>query len=181
MLTFKEEKILPSPKDIEQCLQEAADRGKPFDGEILRTVLILETVTEEYEVYALVSRAGGRCVAAGGFEVMLVSVESLAGRGLQHCQAGDTLPLGRVLAVDDSLTESAEAKRHAEAEATAQTIQGREARQDEKRRLAAEREELKLREQEAFERRAAAYFDSADAASEQVKCRSKNAQLEWPL
>jgi|GEM_PF-1286528 len=173
--------MLPSPKDIEYCLQESADQEKPFDGEILRTVLVLETVTEEYEVYALVSRGGGRCVSAGGFEVTLVSVESLAGRGLQHCQVGDTLPLGKVLAVDDSLTERAEAKCHAQAEAHTHMAQGREARQDEKRRLAAEREEAKLREQEAFERRAAAHFECADVTSEQVKRKGKNTQLEWPL
>ncbi len=173
--------MLPSPKEIEHCLQEDARQEKPFDGDILRTVLILAAVTEEYEAFALVSRGGGRCVAVGSFEVTLVSVETPVGRAMQQCQAGEMLPLGRALVVDDSLTRSAEVRRHAEAEATAQTIQGREARQDEKRRLAAEREELKLREQEAFERRAAAYFDSADAASEQVKCRSKNAQLEWPL
>ena len=173
--------MLPSPKDIEHCLEEAAAQGKPFDGEIVRTVLILDAVTEEYEAFALVSRGGGRCVAAGGFEVTLVSVETPVGRALQQCQIGETLALGRVLAVDDSLTRSAEAKRHAEAEASAKTIQGQEARQDEKRRRTAEREEVKLREQEAFERRAAAHFDSADAASEQVKRKGKPAQLEWPL
>ena len=173
--------MLPSPKDIEHCLGEAAAQGKPFDGEIVRTVLILDAVTEEYEAFALVSRGGGRCVAAGGFEVTLVSLETPVGRALQQCQTGETLPLGRVLVVDDSLTGSAEAKHRAEAEAKAKTTQGRKARQDETRRLAAEREEIKLREQEAFERRAAAHFECADAASEQVKRKGKPTQLKWPI
>ena len=173
--------MLPSPKDIEHCLGEAAAQGKPFDGEIVRTVLILDAVTEEYEAFALVSRGGGRCVSAGGFEVTLMSVETPVGRAIQHCQIGEALPLGRVLAVDDSLTRSAEAKCRAEVEAKAKTVQGREARQDEKRRLAAEREEVKLRDQEAFERRAAAHFEGADAASEQVKRKGKPTQLKWPL
>lgn len=50
--------MLPNPKDIEHCLQEAAWQGTPLDGEVLRTVLILNTITEEYEAFALVSRGG---------------------------------------------------------------------------------------------------------------------------
>ena len=167
--------MLPSPKDIEHGLQ-----GKPFSGEILRTVLVLETVTEEYEAFAVVSRGGGRCVSAGGYEVTLVSVESSAGRAMQRCQAGDTLLLGRVLAVDDSLTKSAEAKRRAETEAIVQTSRGREVRQDEKRRLAAEREEAKQQAQAAFERRAAAHFeDRKDSGG--PKPPRKDTQLKWPF
>lgn len=216
--------MLPSPMEVEQCLQDAAKRHQmeshrlhaeranagdendaaqelcrliieelrriePLRGEVRRTVLIADAETSEQEAFALVSHGGGQCVSFLGEEVQMVSIETSAGQAMLRCSAGDILLLGRVLAVDDSPTESAEIKRLMQTASAAHAVQCRQTRLDKKERLAAEREEARCLEQEAFERRAEAHFQRADAIpdaapkqTEKEKQTSAAAQqLRWPL
>ena len=205
--------MLPRPRDVEQCLQVAADthraeivrlsaeraagddwgaaeltrliaqaarRAEELDGEVFRTVLAADPATGEQEAFALVGHGGGRCVAAGGMSVSLVSLDSPAGRALRCCRPGDLLPLGRVLAADDSLTARAEARRQSEAEAAEQAARCRDRKAAEKQHEAAAREAAALREQEAFERRAAAHFQRPQASAD-GHAPPGGKQLQWPF
>lgn len=216
--------MLASPTEVEQCLQDAAERHQteisrlhadrasceddndaaqelsrliieelrrlePLRGEVRRTVLIVDAETGEQEAFALVSHGGGQCLSTPSDEVQLVSIETSAGQVLLGCAAGDVLRLGRVFAVDDSLTERAEAKRLAQTVSAAQAAERRQSRLGEKERLAAEREKARCLEQNAFERRAEAHFQRADAIPDKApkqtaKEKQKSAaaqQLRWPL
>ena len=168
--------MLPSPNDIEQCLLHSLS-PQVIDGEILRTVLLAGPAGEQ-EAFAVVSRRGGRCVAARGFDVLLVSLETPMGAALHISRPGDNLPLGRVLAVDDSPTESAAAQRQAEADRQSESVRRREASAAESRLLAAAQAAARRQEQEAFERRAATHFErlSNKNGSESP---GQGTQLEW--
>ena len=168
--------MLPSPNDIEQCLLHSIP-PQGCDGEILRTMLLAGPTCEQ-EAFAVVSRRGGRCVTAGGFDVLLVSLETPMGAALHVSRPGDDLPLGRVLAVDDSLTESAAAQRQAEADCQAESVRRREAKAAEARQLAATQAAARRQEQEAFERRAATHFECLNNKSGS-KSLGKVTQLEW--
>ncbi len=170
--------MLPSPNDIEQCLLHSIP-PQGFDGEILRTVLLVGPADEQ-EAFAVVNRQGGRCVAVGGYDVLLVSLETPMGAALASCRPGDPLPLGRVLAVDDSLTASAAAKQQTEADRQTHSARRRDANAAEALRRAAAREAAKQQAQEAFERRAAAHFESLKDSGGSKPPRQA-AQLEWPL
>lgn len=216
--------MLPSPKEVEQCLQDAAERHQTeihrlhaeranagdendaaqelsrlitdalrrletLGGEVRRTVLIAGAEAGEREAFALVSHGGGQCVSAPDGEVQLVSIGTSAGQVLLGCAAGEVLRLGRVLAIDDSLTERADAKRLAQTVSAAQAAERRQMRLGVKERLAAEQEDAKRLAQEAFERRAEAHFQRADAMPPAVpkrtakeKQKSEEAQqLKWLL
>ena len=168
--------MLPSPNDIEQCLLHSIP-PQGLDGEILRTVLLASPAGEQ-EAFAVVSRRGGRCVTAHGFDVLLVSLETPMGAALHISRPGDDLPLGRVLSVDNSPTESAAAQRQAEADRQAESVRRREANAAEARLLATAQAAARRQEQEAFERRAAMHFERLNNKSGS-KLPCKGTQLEW--
>lgn len=218
--------MLPSPTEVEQCLQDAAERHQreasrlhkeraileddhdtaqelsrliveelqwiePLRGEVRRTVLLADVETGNHEAFALVSHGGGHCVSVSDCEVQLVSIETPAGCSMLSCAPGDALLLGRVLAVNDSLTERAKARHLGKIVRAEQASQCRQARLLGREYLAAEQAETKRLEQEAFERRAEVHFQRAETvpsacppkkqtAKERQKCAEAQ-QLKWLL
>ena len=171
--------------ELTRLIVQAARLGEGLDCEVFRTVLVADALTAEQEVFALVNHGGGRCVSAGGANVSLVSAETPAGRVLRGCRPGDLLPLGQVLAADDSLTARAEARRQAEAASAEHVARCRNAKAEERQRQAAEKQQqaatrdaAKQQEQEAFERRAAAHFARAGDAAGRIKPKPHEEQLQ---
>ena len=89
-----------SVNDFDRQIVQAKNSLAYLNCHVMRTVVVCDGETGKLEAFAVVDKGGGKTIEVGGWQVQLVSTDTVAGSRMRDCKVGTVLSFGQVLSVD---------------------------------------------------------------------------------